>query len=192
MEKLKVEDLYSLEQYHDTRKTFRSDVINHKKHRQVAVGPNATLYFEDRKTIQYQIQEILRIEKIYKREDIEEELSAYNPLIPDGANFKATFMLEFPEEGVRREMLSRLIGIEDQIYINVGDLKVPAIADEDLERTTEDKTSAVHFLRFELSEDLVEAIKSHKGFSFSIEHENYNHISDMDEKTIESLISDLD
>ena len=192
MEKLRIEDLYSLEQYHDTRKTFRSDVINHKKHRQVAVGPNATLYFEDRKTIQYQIQEILRIEKIYKREDIEEELSAYNPLIPDGTNLKATFMLEFPEERFRREMLSRLIGIEDQIYLNVGELKVLAIADEDLERTTEDKTSAVHFLRFELSRDAVEAIKSQNGFTFSIEHENYNHISDMDEKTIESLISDLD
>ena len=147
--KLQAADLMSLEAYHQARPAFRAAVLAHKRNRQVAVGPNATLYFEDRLTIQYQVQEMLRIERIFESEAIDEELHAYVPLIPDGSNLKATFMVEFPDPAQRRRALQRLVGIEHRVYVRVrGCDRVYAIADEDLERTTAQKTSAVHFLRF--------------------------------------------
>jgi hypothetical protein len=192
MKKLSVEDLYSLEKYHETRKVFRSDVMAHKKNRQLPIGPNATLYFEDILTIQYQIQEILRIEKVFARECIEEELSAYNPLIPDGSNFKATFMIEFTNEAERREALKGLIGIEDVVFLNIGEHKIAAIADEDLKRENEEKTSAVHFLRFELPPEMTALLKSGRAFSFSIEHVNYSYEQVLSSDTRDSLMRDLD
>jgi hypothetical protein len=192
MKKLDPQELYSLEQYHVLRNQFRSEVIGHKKNRQLPIGPNVTLYFEDRLTIQYQIQEILRVEKVFSREGVEEELSAYNPLIPDGSNFKATFMIEYSDEAERKKALKGLIGIEDLVFLNVGDSKIPAIADEDLVRENEEKTSAVHFLRFELPIEIVTALKNNESFSFSIEHENYHHVQVPPELIRTSLVNDLD
>jgi hypothetical protein len=192
MKKLRVEDLHSLEKYHETRNVFRSDVMAHKKNRQLPIGPNATLYFEDKLTIHYQIQEILRIEKVFARECIEEELAAYNPLIPDGSNFKATFMIEYTNEAERREALKALIGIEDVVFLNVGEHKIAAIADEDLKRENEEKTSAVHFLRFELPCEITAFLKSGTAFSFSIEHTNYSYEKILSADTRDSLMRDLD
>jgi len=194
MDKLKLSDLMSLEQYHKARPDFRAKVLTHKQARQVAVGPNATLYFEDRLTIQYQIQEMLRIERVFEAEGIEDELQAYNPLIPDGSNLKATFMLEFPEVEQRRDALARLGGIERHVYCQVGDhAPVYAIADEDLDRTAEGKTAAVHFLRFELDPPMCSDLKSGKPLAFGIDHENYKHRSAaLTEATRSSLASDLD
>ena len=151
MKHLSREELYSLEQYAEARPAFREKVLEHKKNRRLDLGTNAALYFEDRLTMQYQVQEMLRIEKIFEADGIAEELDAYNPLIPDGSNWKATFMIEFPEVEIRQQMLAQLVGIEDRVYVHVADFeRVYAIADEDLERADEQKTSAVHFLRFEL------------------------------------------
>ena len=141
MKKLELSDLFSLEEYHEKRAKFRATVLAHKRNRQVAVGPSATLYFEDRITMHYQVQEMLRIERIFETEAIAEELMTYNPLIPDGSNLKATLMLEYPESGVRRQQLKQLLGIEDVVYLRVPDLDtVTAIADEDLGRTDMGKT----------------------------------------------------
>ncbi|HHH12917.1 MAG TPA: DUF3501 family protein, partial [Thiolapillus brandeum] len=146
MSKLKHEDLMSLEEYHEARDDFRRKAIEHKKIRQVPLDEHATLYFEDRLTMQYQIQEMLRIEKIFQKEAIQEELDAYNPLIPDGTNWKATFMLEYTDVEERRKRLAELVGIEHKVYVKVdGHDRVYAVANEDLERSTEDKTSSVHF-----------------------------------------------
>lgn len=151
MSKLSRDDLYSLEKYAAIRPEFRARVMEHKKHRRVAIGPHAVLYFEDALTMQYQVQEMLRLERIFEPEGIQEELDVYNPLIPDGSNWKATFMVEYEDEGERRAALARLIGIEKRVWVQAeGCGKVYPIANEDLERETEDKTSAVHFLRFEL------------------------------------------
>lgn len=175
MEPLKREDLYSLEDYAEARKEFREKVLEHKKNRKVPVGRNATLYFEDRLTIQYQIQEMLRVERIYEREGIEEELAAYNPLIPDGTNLKATFMLEYEDVAERRRQLAKLIGIEDRVWIRVGEgARIYAIADEDMDREDEDKTSSVHFLRFELKPEDVKRAKSGDDIAVGIDHENYS------------------
>ena len=184
----------SLEEYHKERPQFRARVLAHKQDRQVSIGPNATLYFEDRLTIQYQIQEMLRIERIFEAEGIEDELSAYNPLIPDGSNFKATFMLEFPDVAERRVALERLGGVERRVYCQVGDLEpVYAVADEDLDRTTEEKTSAVHFLRFELDAQARSALKGGATMSFGIDHPDYDHrVSPISDTIRESLLGDLD
>jgi hypothetical protein len=193
MNRLKVADLYSLEEYHRLRPEFRAKVLEHKKKRQLAVGPNATLYFEDRLTMQYQVQEMLRIERIFEREAIEEELAAYNPLIPDGSNLKATFMMEFGDAAERREALVLLRGIEDRVYLTVdGFERVQAIADEDLERSSEDKTSAVHFLRFELTAPMRAAAKSGAKLRFSIEHSEYRHAVEAGDALRKSLAADLD
>jgi hypothetical protein len=153
---LRKEDLYGLEQYSDMRNSYRARVMEHKKNRVVALGDNASLYFEDRLTIQYQVQEMLRIEKIFDAEGINEELETYNPLIPDGNNWKATFMIEFTDENERREALAAWLGIEKSVWMKVGNFdKVFAICNEDLERENEHKTSAVHFMRFQLSDDMV-------------------------------------
>jgi len=194
MQKLSRKDLYSLEQYSDAREKFRDGVLLHKRSRRLELGTNAALYFEDRLTMQYQIQEMLRIERIYEAADINEELEAYNPLIPDGKNWKATFMVEFPEEDERRKMLKQLLGIEDCVYMRVGDLdKSVAIADEDMDRADETKTSAVHFLRFELSDEQVSALKDGAPLAAGIDHPNYQaEISPVAENIRESLLGDLD
>ena len=151
MQKLTPDDLLPLERYHKERPRMRAEVLAHKRHRQAPIGPNLTLYFEDRLTMQYQVQEMLRAERIFESEAIAEELAAYNPLIPDGTNLKATMMLEYPDVAERRPALERLKGVENSVYLEVGTLgRVFAHADEDLERSDETKTSAVHFLRFEL------------------------------------------
>ena len=174
MEKLSRNDLYSLEKYAELRPEFRKKVMAHKRDRKLHIGENATLYFEDRLTMQYQVQEMLRIEKIFEAEGIQEELDAYNPLIPDGSNWKATFMVEFPDVAERQQMLQHLIGIEDCVWMQVGDLeKIRPIADEDLERSDDVKTSAVHFMRFELSAEQVAALKAGASLSAGIDHPNY-------------------
>jgi len=194
MEKLSRDDLFSLEQYAEARPVFRDKVLAHKRDRRLALGTNAALYFEDRLTMQYQVQEMLRIERIFEVEGINEELEAYNPLIPDGSNFKATFMVEFAEEEERRAMLTQLVGIEDRIYVQVADFdRVFAIADEDLERADEEKTSAVHFLRFELPPEQAAALKQGSAMTAGIDHDNYLvEISPVPDKIRESLVNDLD
>lgn len=194
MHKLTRDDLYSLEQYADIRDEFRNKVLAHKRNRRVELGTNAALYFEDRLTMQYQVQEMLRIERIFEAAGIEDELGAYNPLIPDGSNWKATFMVEFPEVEERRAMLGRLVGIEDKVYVQVeGFDRVYAIADEDLERSNDQKTSAVHFMRFELSAEETGALKSGASLAAGIDHENYQvEIFPLAENIRQSLIGDLD
>ncbi|HEX6999777.1 MAG TPA: DUF3501 family protein [Gammaproteobacteria bacterium] len=192
MDKLTVADLYSLEQYHKVRADFRAKVLEHKRRRQAAVGPNVTLSFEDRLTMQYQVQEMLRIERIFEQEAIEEELAAYNPLIPDGSNLKATMMIEFPDVEQRRRALNELAGIEDTVYLEVAGFdRVPAIADEDLERTTEGKTSAVHFLRFELTEPMKQALRDGAALAFGVDHPRYRHRADASAELREALLADL-
>jgi len=194
MRKLTREDLYSLEQYADLRADFRKKVMEHKKDRRLMLGTNATLYFEDRVTMQYQVQEMLRIERIFEADGINEELDAYNPLIPDGSNWKATFMIEFPDADERQQMLEQLVGIEDRVYMQVADFdRVYAIADEDLERDNEQKTSAVHFLRFELSAEQSAALKAGASLIAGIDHDNYRvEIGPVPDNIRESLVNDLD
>ena len=192
--KLTRDDLWSLEQYAEKRNEFRAQVIEHKKSRQVAIGPNATLYFEDRMVMQYQVQEMLRIERIFEKEAIQEELDAYNPLIPDGSNWKTTFMLEYPDVEQRKIELGKLIGIEKRVWVRVGNLeKVYPIANEDLERETEDKTSSVHFLRFELAPEMVTAAKSGAAISMGIDHDAYRYeVDPVADNIRQSLAADLD
>ncbi len=194
MNKLSRDDLYSLEQYSEARPAFREKVLAHKRDRRLDLGTNAALYFEDRLTMQYQVQEMLRIERIFEVDGINDELEAYNPLIPDGSNWKATFMVEFPEVEERRAMLSQLIGIEDRVYVQVSDFdRVFAIADEDIERDDGTKTSAVHFMRFELAPEQVAALKSGASLIAGIDHENYRvEVSPVADNIRTSLINDLD
>lgn len=193
MNRLSREDLMSLEQYSVARKEFRERVLAHKKHRTLAIGPNATWCFEDRLTIQYQVQEMLRVERIFEAAGIQDELDAYNPLIPDGSNWKATFMIEFPDREQRIRELARLKGIEDKCWVQVqGCDPVYAIADEDMERENEEKTSAVHFLRFELTPDMVAKAKSGAPISAGIHHPNYHHeVRPVPEEIRRSLVADL-
>jgi Protein of unknown function (DUF3501) len=194
MQKLSKDDLYSLERYSEVREEFRDKVMAHKRDRQLPLGTNATLYFEDALTMQYQIQEMLRIERLFEDAAIREELDVYNPLIPDGSNWKATFMVEFPDEEERRAMLTQLIGIENNIWMQVGDSeKIRPIANEDLERSDGMKTSAVHFLRFELDSTQVQALKNGASLSAGIDHENYQvEVSPIAENVRKSLVGDLD
>lgn len=184
----------SLEQYHEQRPQLRHDLMAHKAARKVFIGEHCALYFEDRRTIQYQIQEMLRIEKIFEREAIQEELDAYNPLIPDGNNLKATFMIEYPDVEQRRAALPTLIGIEDHVWFQVGDgAPTYAIADEDLERSDDNKTSAVHFLRFQFEARAIAELKGGAALSFGIDHDNYNMaVSPVAEQTRTSLLKDFD
>lgn len=193
MTKLTRQDLMSLEQYAEQRPAFRQKVIAHKKNRQVGVSEHTTLYFEDRLTIQYQIQEMLRIERIFEVTGIEEELDAYNALIPDGTNFKATFMIEYEDENERKKALEKLIGIEDKVWVQVkGFDKVWAIADEDLDRENEVKTSAVHFLRFELDESMIAAAKAGSEINIGIDHLECQYSVEPIAKNIrDSLVEDL-
>jgi hypothetical protein len=194
MEKLKREDLYSLEQYAEIRPQFRAKVMAHKKNRVVPLGPNATLHFEDRLTMQYQIQEMLRAERIFEPEGIAEELAVYNPLIPDGHNWKATFMIEFPDVEERRRQLARLIGIEDKVWVRVAGFEpVYAIADEDLEREDGSKTSSVHFLRFELTPEMASAVKAGAAVSVGVEHPLYKHrVDPLPQAVRDAIARDLD
>jgi len=168
------ESLMTLEAYARARPEFRKKVIEHKKNRSVPLGEHVTLLFEDELTVRYQVQEMLRIEKIFEEDGIRHELEAYTPLIPDGRNFKATMMIEYPDAEVRKRELARLIGIEDRVWVQVeGAPKVYAIADEDMERENEEKTSSVHFLRFELTEDMAAALKYGVGLAVGVDHPNY-------------------
>lgn len=193
MQKLTRDDLMSLEQYAEARREFRDKVLEHKRNRRIGLGTNAALYFEDRLTMQYQVQEMLRIERIFEADGIREELDAYNPLIPDGSNWKATFMVEFPDIEERREMLKRLVDIEDKVWLRVdGHDKVYPIADEDLERDDETKTSAVHFLRFELDADMISALKAGSGLAAGIDHPNYQvEVPSVPDNVRDSLVADL-
>ena len=193
MDKLTRKDLYSLEEYAGKRADFRKRVLDHKKDRQVHIGPSATLYFEDRETIQYQIQEMLRVERIFEAAGIEEELDAYNPLIPDGSNWKATFMIEEPDVERRKKLLARLVGVEDRVWVRIdGSEPVYAIADEDMDRETEEKTSAVHFMRFELGEEMVAAIKAGASLGMGIAHVNYTHeVEPVAASVRDALLADL-
>ena len=194
MQKLSRDDLYSLEQYAGVRDEFRSAVLEHKRNRRLELGSNAALYFEDRMTMQYQVQEMLRIERIFEADGINEELEAYNPLIPDGSNWKATFMVEFPDAEERQVMLQQLVGIENLVYMRIGELdKCFAIADEDLERADETRTSAVHFLRFELPSEQVVALKDGAALTAGIDHDSYKvKISPVAKNIRLSLLGDLD
>ena len=177
MKKLARQDLLSLEQYSSDRARLRSEVIAHKQLRNVQVGPNMTWCFEDYTTIRYQVLEMLRAERIFESDGIQGELDAYNPLIPDGGNWKVTLLLEFPDPQERRTALEKLIGVEDRCWIRVSEMdRVFAVADEDMERENEEKTSAVHFLRFELSSSMIEAMKSGASLSIGVDHDNYRHL----------------
>jgi hypothetical protein len=194
MKKLARADLYPLEVYATERPSFRARVLAHKKDRQVPLGPNATLYFENRLTIQYQIQEMLRIERIFEPEAIEEELETYNPLIPDGRNWKATFMLEFPDVEERRTALAQLNGVEERVWVCVGDHeRVFALADEDLERSTDEKTSAVHFLRFDLNDDMATSLAAGAPIAAGIDMAGYRQdTGPVPDRVRASLVADLD
>ena len=194
MEKLNKTDLYSLEQYSEKRKAFRAQVMAHKLNRRLAIGPNATLYFEDRLTIQYQIQEMLRIEKIFETAAIEEELETYNPLIPDGSNWKATFMLEYDDPEQRKIQLAQMLGIDKAVWMKVGEHEaITPVSNEDLERETETKTSSVHFLRFELSPEMLGDLKQGARISAGIDHKAYNYeLSPIPANIQTALIKDLD
>ena len=193
MGKVTRESLMTLEAYAKARPEFRRKVLEHKKNRKVALGAHVTLLFEDELTVRYQIQEMLRIEKIFEEEGIEHELEAYNPLIPDGRNFKATMLIEYDDVEVRRRELARLKGIEDRLWVQVeGAPRVFAIADEDLERENEEKTSAVHFVRFELSDDMAAALGQGAALSVGVDHENYRaELSPVPDAVRAALVADL-
>lgn len=193
MRKLVESDLLSLERYSRERDQFRARVIAHKKNRQLGVGPHTTWLFEDRLTVQYQVQEMLRTERIFEAEGIAEELAAYNPLIPDGLNWKATLLLEFPDPEIRRVQLEKLRGVEDRCWVQVGGgQRIFAIADEDLERENDTKTSAVHFLRFELGDAAAAALKGGAVLALGIDHPNYRHeLSPVPDAVRRALLADL-
>ena len=193
MQKLTHSDLWKLEDYARERSAFRAKVIAHKKHRTVHLGAHLTLIFEDRLTVQYQVQEMLRIERIFEPAAIDEELGAYNPLIPDGANLKATLLIEYDDVEMRKRELEKLRGIEDDIALTVGDAsRVLAIADEDLDRSNETKTSAVHFLRFELTPAMVAAVRAGAPFVLSVEHPHYSANVVVEGAARAALVADLD
>jgi hypothetical protein len=193
MNKLSVSDLLSLERYARERPAFRSQVLEHKRARQLAVGPHTTWLFEDRLTVQYQVQEMLRAERIFEPEGIEEELSSYNPLIPDGQNWKATLLIEFPDEDERRRELAKMKGIEDRAWVQVsGHDRVYAIADEDLERENDEKTSSVHFLRFELTPPMIATLRGGADLAMGIDHDHYRHsVPAVSAATRQALVADF-
>ncbi len=192
MSKLTHSDLYSLEEYSRARPEFRAKVMEHKQNRRVAIGEHAALYFEDALTMQYQVQEMLRIERIFEAEGIQEELDVYNPLIPDGTNWKATFMLEYPVEAERKAALARLHGIEKTLYIQINGFdNVYPIANEDLDRETEEKTASVHFVRFELSPEMITAVKQGATIRAGIDHPAYSEEVEIPDEVRESLVGDL-
>ena len=187
------ESLMSLETYARERPAFRAKVIAHKKNRTVSLGEHMTLIFEDELTIRYQIQEMLRIERTFEERGILDELDAYNPLVPDGTNFKATMMLEYPDPGERSLWLGRLIGIEDRVWMQVsGQPRVYAVADEDIERENDEKTSSVHFLRFELAPPMVQALRHGDALALGVDHALYTAHSDpLPAAVRDALVKDL-
>lgn len=192
MKQLTRDDLFSLEKYAAVKNDFRARVIEHKKSRRVPIGKHAALYFEDALTIQYQVQEMLRLERIFEPEAIQAELDVYTPLIPDGSNWKATFMLEYTDVEERKKMLARLVGIENTVWVQVGNFdKVFTIANEDLDRTAPDKTSAVHFMRFELTQEMVAAVKQGAAIKTGVDHPAYREETELPESKRASLAGDL-
>jgi Protein of unknown function (DUF3501) len=192
VKKLTADDLMTLERYARERNAFRARVMQHKVHRQLAVGPHLRWCFEDRLTIQYQVQEMLRTERIFESEGIAAELETYNPLIPDGANWKVTLLIEFPDPEERRVQLARLKGVEDGCWIEVhGEERVFAHADEDVERENEEKTSSVHFLRFELSTAMTSALLAGAALAVGVEHPAYRHRLEVPEVVRRALLADL-
>jgi hypothetical protein len=192
MQKLTRSDLMSLEDYARQRPQFRAQVLKHKSARQLAVGPNATWLFEDRLTVQYQVQEMLRAERIFEPEGIADELGAYNPLIPDGQNWKVTLLIEFPDPHERARQLTQLKGVEDRCWVQVeGCDRVFAIADEDLERENDEKTSAVHFMRFELTAPMIAALHAGKALAAGVDHPRYRHQVQVGDVVRQSLTGDL-
>jgi len=187
------DSLLTLEAYARSRPEFRKRVMAHKKHRAVSLGEHVTLIFEDELTIRYQIQEMLRAERIFEDEGIQSELDAYNPLVPDGANWKATMLIEYPDEQERRTMLTRLVGVEDRVWVQVdGHARVHAVADEDMERENDTKTSAVHFLRFDIGATEARALKAGAGLAIGVDHPVYNAtVAGVSPETRQSLANDL-
>lgn len=187
------EKLLTLEAYAKARPALRAEIIQHKKNRSVQLGNHVTLLFEDELTVRYQVQEMLRIEKIFEEAEIQSELDAYNPLIPDGSNFKATMLIEYANEIERKAALARLIGVEDRLFIQIeGQPRVYAIADEDLDRENEEKTSAVHFVRFELTDAMKEALKGGAQMMLGCDHPNYPaHVEELPVETLTALVKDL-
>jgi len=194
MAKVTRDSLMTLEAYARARADMRMRVLEHKKNRKVPLGAHVTLLFEDEQTVRYQIQEMLRIERIFEDEGIEHELDAYNPLIPDGTNLKATMLIEYEDVELRRRELARLVGIEDRVWVRVeGHDKVFAVADEDLERSTEEKTSAVHFLRFELDAAMIAALKGGAALGAGVDHDNYTAQAEpLPDAVRDALAADLD
>ena len=194
MKKLDRNDLFSLEKYSEIRNDFRLNIINHKKNRRLSIGPNVTLYFEDYLIMHYQVQEMLRAERIFESGAISEELEVYNELIPDGDNWKATFMIEFPDEDERRLALKEMLGIEDKVWLKIdGFNEIFPISDEDLERENKNKTSAVHFLRFQLNREMIGALKLGSQLSAGVDHPAYSYvINPIPDNIRKSLILDLD
>ena len=194
MKKLTRENLFSLEKYSEIRNDFRLKIMAHKKNRHLAIGPNTTLYFEDSLIMHYQIQEMLRAEKIFESSAIDDELVVYNALIPDGNNWKATFMIEFADEEERRTALKKMLGIENNLWLKIeGFNDIHPISDEDLERSDDNKTSAVHFLRFQLDHEMIDALKGGCQLSAGINHPEYKYtVNPIPQNISESLISDLD
>lgn len=193
MPRITRESLMTLEAYARARTQFRARVMAHKKHRVLHLGEHVTLLFEDELTIRYQIQEMLRAERIFEDAGIQDELDAYNPLVPDGTNWKATMLIEYPDAEERRLMLGKLIGVEDRVWVQVeGHVKVYAVADEDLERENERKTSSVHFLRFDLEPRMIAALRAGAALSAGIEHPDYAaHVAEVDPSTVAALAQDL-
>jgi len=186
------DDLYSLEQYASRRPAFRAQVLAHKKLRTVHIGPHMTLIFEDRLTVQYQVQEMLRIERIFEAAGIEDELGAYNPLIPDGSNLKGTLLIEYADASVRARELARLKGIENQFFIEVSGIgRCTAIADEDLDRSNDSKTSAVHFMRFELQPAMIAAWRGGNSVTLGVDDERYGHAAVLTAATRKALAQDF-
>jgi hypothetical protein len=193
MPKITRDSLMTLEAYARARNEFRSRVIEHKKTRTLPLGGNVTLTFEDELTMRYQVQEMLRVEKIFEEAGIQDEIDAYNPMIPDGGNWKATMMIEYPDVEERQRMLAKLVGIEDRVWVRVaGFAPVHAIADEDLDRSTDEKTSAVHFLRFELDANMRQALKAGATVAAGVDHAQYRATVDpLPPATVAALLQDL-
>ncbi|HEX7813402.1 MAG TPA: DUF3501 family protein [Burkholderiales bacterium] len=187
------ESLMSLEQYSKARKEFRAKVLAHKKHRTIPLGNHVTLVFEDELTMRYQVQEMLRVERIFEEEGIQDELEAYNPMVPDGSNWKATMLIEYPDIQERKVALARMIGVEDRVWVRIGNhQKVYAVADEDLDRENDEKTSAVHFLRFELDAAMKQGLKSGQELALGVDHPAYSAVRDpAPAETRLSLLNDL-
>ena len=193
MKKLTNKDLLSLEEYDSNRETIKTEVIESKKHRSINIGNNIVLLFESFETIKYQVQEMLRIEKIFKRDEIEEEIGAYQALIPDGNNFKATMLIMYPDVEERRKMLEKLNGIENKMWLRINQSsKIYAMADEDLDRANDEKTSAVHFLRFQLNSEEVDLFKNSDNIEFGVDHDEYSRSIKVTSDTYKSLLKDLD